>query len=97
MLSLIFNQWIVCDESFCGFFHKLQHLKISLKNFSFMKRIRYPYTLKCLEVQLESLTRTFLDGIRNNAQNLESLSISFAKVEADVVENINNFQKEIYK
>ena len=62
-----------------------------------MKRMKCPYNLKCLEVQLESLTRSFLDGIRNNAQSLESLSITFAKVEADLAENINNFQREIYK
>jgi len=62
-----------------------------------MKRMRYPGSLKCLEIQLESLTRAFLDGIKLNASSLESLSITFNRVEADVVENLGSFQREIYK
>jgi hypothetical protein len=93
--TLKMNQWICCDESFCGFFGCLTNLKISLKNFSFMKRMKYPNTLKVLDVQLEALTKAFLDGIRKNAPSLEEMIITFSRVDETVVETLNSFQLEM--
>jgi hypothetical protein len=54
-----------------------------------MKRMKYPGTLRVLEIELEALTKSFLDGIRENAQELEDLTIKFAKIDATVVEDLN--------
>ena len=60
-----------------------------------MKRMKYPGTLRVLEIELEALTKSFLDGIRENAQELEDLTIKFAKIDATVVEDLNQFQLEL--
>ena len=60
-----------------------------------MKRMKYPATLRELDIELESLTKSFLDGIRQNAQGLEELSIKFNRLDQSTVQVISQFQQEI--
>ena len=64
LTSFKMNQWMCCDQTFSGYFGKLRELKLSLKNFTFMKQLQYPSGLRVLEVQLEVLTSAFVTGIR---------------------------------
>ena len=64
------SQWVVTDETFCGYFGLLTNLKIQLKNFSFQKSMRYPGNLRDLDIHVESLTKGFMDSLRENAQSL---------------------------
>ena len=56
-----------------------------------MKRMKYPHTLRILDIELEALTKSFLDGIRENAPLLRELIVKFPKVDATVVEDLNQF------
>ena len=49
-----------------------------------MKRLKYPSLLTILEIQLEALTKSFLDGIRDGAKSLRELTIQFSKVDATI-------------
>ena len=46
-----------------------------------MKRMKFPLSLKVLDVQLASLRRGFIDSLKQNVLNLEELTITFAKVD----------------
>ena len=48
--------------------------------------MRYPGNLRDLDIHVESLTKGFMDGLRENAQSLQTLTITFNKIDDSVYE-----------
>jgi hypothetical protein len=53
--------------------------------------MKYPSQLRILDIRLETLSKSFLDGIRKNARNLRELTITFTKVDEQLIEQLSQF------